>query len=166
VDDGAPAYAQSDAQLLAGCRLESLRGSGPGGQHRNRTESGVRVVHAATGLEARADRQREHRRNQAEALARLRLRLAIAIRGQAQPAWLEPYRKGSRLPLGASAAAYPLAVACALDALDQALGRLPEAAAGLGLSSSQLAKLLTADGEVRLAADRLRAGHGFGPLHD
>ncbi len=162
----APDYALSDERLLGACLVESLRGSGPGGQHRNKTVSGVRLVHRATGIEARSDRRREHHRNLQEALARLRLRLAIELRGAGQVAWLAPHRHGSRLQLGPASGAFPLAVACALDALSDAAGSLPGAAAALRLSSSQLVRLLTHDGEVRQAADRLRAAHGCGPLHD
>lgn len=40
--------------------IEYLRGSGPGGQHRNKTESACRITDIATGLSAFADtRSRE-----------------------------------------------------------------------------------------------------------
>lgn len=162
---GLPAYALPDAELLRACRCEALRGSGPGGQHRNQTATGVRLVHPPTGCEARADRHREAGRNRAEALLRLRLRLAIALPGGADPAWLAPFRRGRRLPLTPASSAYVLACACALDALVQAEGSLPTAAQALGVSTTQLAKLLTADAEVRAAADGLRARHGLGAIH-
>jgi peptide chain release factor 1 len=43
-----------------GLVIEYIRGSGPGGQHRNKTESACRVTDIATGLQAFADtRSRE-----------------------------------------------------------------------------------------------------------
>lgn len=154
-----------DRALLALCTVERFRSSGPGGQHVNRTESAVRIVHRASGETAQCQDQRSRERNLASALGRLRLRLAIACRGVADPSWLEPFRRGRQLKMGPGSASYPLVVAVALDALDVHAGALAQAAASIGLSSSQLAKLLTADKEVRQAADALRARHGLGTLH-
>jgi hypothetical protein len=154
-----------DRALLARCTVASFRSGGPGGQNTNRTESAVRVVHRASGEVAQCQDHRSHARNLADALARLRLRLAIAQRGIADPAWLEPFRRGRQVALGPHSASFPAVVAVALDALDANAGSLAQAAAAIGLSSSQLAKLLTADKEVRQGADALRARHGLGPLH-
>ena len=56
-------------------RFETMRASGPGGQHVNRTESAVRVTHAPTGLQASASEERSQHRNRKLALARLAGRL-------------------------------------------------------------------------------------------
>lgn len=48
-------------------RVETIRGKGPGGQHRNVTDSTVRATHLPTGLSAIADGRDQHR-NRAEAL--------------------------------------------------------------------------------------------------
>lgn len=42
----------TDRELQMQCRVETLRSSGPGGQHRNKTESAVRLLHLPTGLVA------------------------------------------------------------------------------------------------------------------
>ncbi|MGH9722270.1 MAG: peptide chain release factor-like protein [Bryobacteraceae bacterium] len=52
-------------------RWETMRASGPGGQHVNRTESAVRVTHLPTGLQATAMEERSQHRNRRLALARL-----------------------------------------------------------------------------------------------
>ena len=52
-------------------RVETMRSSGPGGQHVNRTESAVRVTHVPTGLQASASEERSQHRNRALAFARL-----------------------------------------------------------------------------------------------
>lgn len=159
-----PAYALDDAALLAQCEVASFRSHGPGGQHANRTESAVRLVHRASGLSSQCQDHRQHLRNQVDALRRLRVRLAIALRGQADPAWLDPYRRGRQLGLGARADDFPLAVAVAFDALEAASGALGDAARATGLSTSQLAKLLCADKEVHQAANQLRARFEQGPI--
>ena len=159
------AYALPDRDLLAQCTVERCRAGGPGGQHLARTESAVRIVHRDSGLEARCQDHRDRLANQASALARLRLRLALRLRGVADPAWLAAQRRGRQLPLGPNSASYHLVVAAALDALALAGGQLTPAAQALGISATQLARLLTADKEVRAATDTLRAAQGYGPLH-
>jgi hypothetical protein len=159
-----PAYALSESDLLAGCRIDTFRSHGPGGQHANRTESAVRITHCASGEVSQCQDHRERARNQREALSRLRLRLALQLRGGALVAWLEPYRRGRQLAIGPNGASYCLVVAVVLDALLAASGSLAGCAAALGVSASQIAKLLGADKEVLQAANRLRAGYGLGTI--
>ena len=65
----------SDELLLSECRVETFRAGGPGGQHQNATESGVRLVHLPSGLRAVAREERSQHRNRARALKRLRSKL-------------------------------------------------------------------------------------------
>ena len=52
-------------------RIETLKASGPGGQHVNTTESAVRAVHIPTGLTAMARDERSQNANRKRALERL-----------------------------------------------------------------------------------------------
>lgn len=52
--------------------FESLRSSGPGGQHVNKTESAVRARHTPSGITVIASERRSQHQNKAEALERLR----------------------------------------------------------------------------------------------
>ena len=70
------ALALDDAALLAECQESFFVGGGPGGQHRNKTESAVRLVHLPTGLKVTATERRSRARNRARALERLRAALA------------------------------------------------------------------------------------------
>lgn len=56
----------------------TCRGSGAGGQHRNKTESAVQLVHRPTGLMVRCETERSQHQNRATALALLRARLWAA----------------------------------------------------------------------------------------
>ena len=64
----------------ADVKWETMRASGPGGQHVNRTESAVRVTHLPTGIQASAAEERSQHRNRKLALSRLVQRLADADR--------------------------------------------------------------------------------------
>ena len=69
-----------DNALLAECRVETFRSGGPGGQHQNKTESGVRLTHLPTGISVTARESRSQHRNRQVPLARLRSALAEAMR--------------------------------------------------------------------------------------
>ena len=56
-------------------RFESMRSSGPGGQHTNKTESAVRVTHISSGINAVAQEERSQHMNRKLALSRLQEKL-------------------------------------------------------------------------------------------
>ncbi len=55
--------------------IHTFKGSGPGGQHRNVTDSGVRIVHEASGLVVTATESRSQGKNKEKAFERLIKRL-------------------------------------------------------------------------------------------
>ncbi len=71
--------------------FSTMRSSGPGGQHVNKTESAVRVTHTPTGLSATAREERSQQQNRKLALARLAAQLearaGAAEQEQQQARW-------------------------------------------------------------------------------
>lgn len=63
--------------LKSELRIEYMRGTGPGGQHRNKTESACRITHIPTGVSAYAD-YRKRRHSYKEAMSVLTDRLLQA----------------------------------------------------------------------------------------
>lgn len=55
----------------ADCRFDVFRGSGDGGQKRQKTSSGVRCVHEASGAEGKATDSREQSVNRRTAFKRM-----------------------------------------------------------------------------------------------
>ena len=68
----AAALALDDEALLRDCEVSTFVGGGPGGQHRNKTASAVRLVHLPTGVTVTATERRSQLRNRGAALERLR----------------------------------------------------------------------------------------------
>ena len=66
--------------LASQCEFEFYRASGPGGQHRNKVESAVRVLHLPTGVKAQASERRSQFQNREEALRRLAAKLEARSR--------------------------------------------------------------------------------------
>ncbi|KKL85670.1 hypothetical protein LCGC14_1952380 [marine sediment metagenome] len=52
-------------------KIEHIRGSGPGGQHRNKSHTGVRITHPASGASASATDSKSQKTNRKNAFRRL-----------------------------------------------------------------------------------------------
>ena len=61
-------------------RIDYFRGSGPGGQHRNTSETGVRIIHLPTGMVVTATESRSRHQNLQKAMLRLEEKLAAKLR--------------------------------------------------------------------------------------
>lgn len=66
---------QTDDALLAECDVDVFRGTGPGGQGVNTTDSAVRLKHLPTGITVVCRQERSQYRNKQLCLSRLRERI-------------------------------------------------------------------------------------------
>src|SRR4051794_36743875 len=78
------ALALSDDALMLECTEEFFVAGGPGGQHRNKTETPVRLTHSLTGVVVTATERRSQLQNRGAALERLRQKLT-ALTVEARP---------------------------------------------------------------------------------
>ena len=153
-------------ELLKQCRQDRYQGPGPGGQKRNRVYSGIRLTHAASGLQASTSARREARRNLEDALHRLRLELALA------PPW--DGEIGHPGTVGASAAFradanprnedFPRFALLALHWLAWSRGRTVVAAGALDCTASALVRFLKGDKALWVRFQSIRERNGLRPL--
>lgn len=126
-----------DDQLSAECVLEFFKGSGSGGQKRNKTSSAVRVRHLPSGLCAEDCSERSQHLNRHNALNKLRLKIAFNLRC-APSALIRP-------EVAMTHTDYPLWCAVLLDHLAEKDWNPSEAAESLGFTTSKLIKHLYRD---------------------
>ena len=159
------------AKLLAECVVRRQRRSGPGGQHRNKVETAVVLVHQPTGIRSEATEQRSQAANQQVAIHRLRVKLAIQLRsnmetGRARsvsPLWNSRLR-AQKLSIAPTHEDFPSLLAEALDFLGTVDFDVKECAEQLGTTSSQLVRLFKLEPEALIYVNERRATRTLKPL--
>jgi RF-1 domain len=163
----------SDDQLIAQSEVDRYRASGPGGQHRNKTESAVRLRHKLSGVSAIGEDSRSQSENKLHAVRRLRSAIALEVR---EPVFLETYAPSPRLaamvaagtaPLGAKTkltGEYWTAIAELLDLLVANKLEIGTTAQRLGITTGAMSKLLLHDDHVARVVNDLRRAAQMRPL--
>ncbi len=163
----------SDDALTGQCEVDRYRASGPGGQHRNKTESAVRLRHKLTGVSAIGEDSRSQSENKLHAVRRLRSAIALQVR---EPVVLDGFVPSPRLaafvaagtaPLGAKTkltGEYWAAIAELLDLLVAGDLEIATTAQRLGITTGALSKLLLHDEHVGRAVNDLRRARQMRPL--
>ena len=65
----------TDEDLLRECELSTFRSTGPGGQHVNKVETAVRLIHLPTGVVVTCREERSQHRNKMNCLRKLRRKI-------------------------------------------------------------------------------------------
>jgi hypothetical protein len=163
----------SDDALIAQCDVDRYRASGPGGQHRNKTESAVRLRHRLTGVTAIGEDSRSQAENKIHAVRRLRAAIALSVR---EPVALDGHAPSPRLaalvaagtaPLGARTRLtgdYWAAIAELLDLLIAGELEIAATAQRLGITTGALSKLVLHDDQVARVVNDLRRARGMRAL--
>ncbi|TWT73273.1 peptide chain release factor-like protein [Allorhodopirellula solitaria] len=170
-----PAVWQLD-ELLAKCEFRTQARGGPGGQHRNRTASGVFVTFRPMEITAEATEQRNQHRNREIAIRRLRYVLAVSLRttsplaiesgdplSAAEHELRDRYR-GTPLKLADDNRLKPAVTALLLNDMHVAGGQPSLVAPLWRVSTSRVANLLRTHPPAWTLVNRIRAHHGRGPL--
>jgi len=162
--------AWSIERLVAGCDTQRTRRGGPGGQHRNKTETAIVITHRQTGVSGQASERRSQKDNREAAIFRLRLNLAVAIRCEKDSANevsipSERWRgrvSGGKLSVSPNHTDFPALIAEALDWIFAFQFDLSTAAKSkLGLSTSQLIKFLKLSPEAWQLVQQRRHENGL-----
>ena len=157
----------TDAQLLAECEVHRHRASGPGGQHRNKVSSAIRLRHKPSDLVAIGAESRLQGENQARALRRLRIAIALVARVPCpnEPAWPRSVHVvRGRLRVSESNPGFPAALALVLDAFVDFGGHPAPVAKRLGITGSSLTRFLRGHPQAWREVVRIRADAGLPPL--
>ncbi|GAB2272586.1 hypothetical protein Dimus_007408 [Dionaea muscipula] len=168
----------TDEQLMRQCEMETFKASGPGGQHRNKRESAVRLKHLPTGIVAQAVEDRSQHMNRASALSRLRVQLALKVRNAVDIDDYSPPQellvilpekstireKGCGPQIKPKNPKFVMGMQALLDLFHAVEGSISKAAQHLGLSTGAVARLVLSDDNLRMAVNELRSSKGLKPL--
>lgn len=175
-----PYLSLPDDQLLQECDIHIYKASGPGGQHRNKVSSAVRLRHRPTGISAHGDDSRSQHTNKRLALLRLQMNIACRYRIATNPeepqglpevvrscmfASGTPGQSGKlRLAVGKRDHRFWHVAAVLLDILATSEGSVSSSARVLAITTANFTSLLSSHRHLFVAAQEIRKRFGLRPL--
>ncbi len=159
-----------DDTLMSQVDVATGRTRGPGGQHRNTTDSAVWLLHRPTGVETGASERRQQWQNKHVAFKRLRVRLAVQCRTLVSRDHHHPSalwvarRQGERMAVAHDHHDYAPLLAEALDLVVCRRFDVAGAAGLLGITMSQLTRLIRHEKAAFARLNEGRKSVGLPPL--
>lgn len=160
-----------DDDLVRQCNVDRFRSSGPGGQKRNKTSSGIRLRHTPTGLIIKATEDRSQHVNLRRAVRRLRVAIALQIRTEIH---LADYHmseclqscihRDGKIMVGRRDFRYPAVVAELLDVFHACGMGVRDTAHTLDISTSQLSQFFRRHIKLFRQVNLMRIEAGMKPL--
>lgn len=147
--------ALNDDALLRACRQECYRASGPGGQHRNKTDSAVRLSILGGSLMASCEAHRSQHRNRTEALRRLRIIIALELRDPITTGQSTQWQGSWKL--GRKDHRYARFLSHLLDVMAHHQWAVGHSSEALGISTGKLVRVLARDPAAWNAVNQARA---------
>lgn len=171
----------TDEKILAQCDIHIYKASGPGGQHRNKVSSAIRLRHKTTGITATANDSRSQHSNKKLALQRMRMNIALRLRCDVPPtqeksklpeilteclqvATKGPQAGSAKLIIGRKNHKFWSVAAYLLDILLGAEGKVAQAAAVLGITTGNLTSVLKSDRHLLAAVQGIRKSNNMRPI--
>jgi hypothetical protein len=156
-------------ELLRDVTERRTKRSGPGGQHRNKVETAVVLTHGPTGVMAEGSERRSQKDNRRVAVQRLRVNLALEVRttcavDEPPSALWQSRARGGKISVSVEHEDFPALLAEAINRLHAADFDLPTAAQQLGVTTSQLVKLVRSEPRAGALLNRERAARNLSPL--
>ena len=155
-----------EEHLLEQCDVERTRAGGPGGSHRNKVETAIRIRHTPTGVEAMANERRSQAENLHKAIKRLRVNLALDVRSTpdalAGPTelWRSRCHHG-KMMVNPHHVDFPALLAEGLDVMHVCRGDARRAAAWMGCTMSQMVKFLKLEPRALDRVNEIRQRRGL-----
>ena len=146
-----------DSALGSQCQITFTKGTGPGGQKRNKTSSAVTVSLPGTDFSAGDCTERSQIRNRTNALRKLRMQIALAIRNT-------PAEVPRRMDCSISSPEYPLFAAQLLDVFHESGCDHKVSAEKCGISPSAFLKKLYRDPLLWQHIQKMRKERDLPPL--
>ena len=144
----------SDRELISLCRVESFRASGPGGQHRNTSDSAVRITLKQSRMSTYATTSRSQHKNKAEAIKKLRILIAMEMRNENSLTWTDSFK------IGKNDKRYAAFISSILDVFYHSEWKIGTTSKKLKISTGKLNRVLNSNPLLlaRVNHERLRIG--------
>jgi hypothetical protein len=160
----------SEEELWKDVAWDRIRTRGPGGQHRNKVETGVVLVHIPTRVRSEATERRSQGENRVRAVWRLRIALAVEVRTDteeefvASVLWRSRVDAQGRIACSPTHRDFPALLAESLDLVARYGFDMKASAERLLCTMSQLLKFVQLEPDAIAWVNAQRQARGMRPL--